>query len=78
MNTATQKPKSASNLTVRRPSANGLEKSLKDLQEDTTRFNLDLAKPLHKRLKKYAVDQDEDMAVLVRKWISEKLDEVGA
>ena len=62
-------------LTARRPSANGIERSLKDLQEATVRFNLDLSKSIHKRLKLYSVQTDEDMSVIVRKWIEEKLDE---
>lgn len=62
-------------MTAKRPTANGLEKSLKDLQEDTIRFNVDIAKSVHKRLKLLSVDREEDMTVIVRRWISEKLDE---
>lgn len=62
-------------LSTKRPSANGIEKSLKDLQEPTVRFNLDLSKSVHKRLKLHSVQTDEDMSVIVRKWIEEKLDE---
>lgn len=65
-------------LSAKRPSASGIEKSLKDLQEPTTRFNLDLAKGLHKRLKLYSVKAEEDMSVIVRNWITEKLDEADA
>lgn len=66
-------------LSARRPSqANGFDKSLKDLQEDTIRFNMDIGKTLHKRLKLHSVTKDKDMTVLVREWIEAKLDEEGA
>lgn len=66
-------------LSARRPSqSNGLDKSLKDMQEDTVRFNMDIGKSLHKRLKLHSVTEDKDMTVIVREWIEEKLDEAGA
>lgn len=65
-------------LTAKRPSANGKEKSLKDLQGGNVRFNFDLDKDLHKRLKRHSVEIEEDMSVIVRRWISEKLDEAEA
>lgn len=64
-------------LTVHRPS-NGLAKSLRDMKEESVRFNVDLEKPQHKRLKLYAVTQGADMTELVRQWIKEGLDKAGA
>lgn len=79
MNTPAKPGGSGSKLTARRPSqANGLEKSLRDLQdnEGSVRFNVDLKKDLHKRLKLYSVQADIDMTEIVRGWIEEKLDQV--
>ena len=60
---------------AKRPSANGVEKSIRDLQEGTKRFNVDISDSLHKRLRLLSVETGDDMTVLVRKWIEEKLDE---
>lgn len=78
--TGTTKPTGKGILSARRPSqqSNGFDKSLRDLQEDTVRFNMDLGKTLHKRLKLHSVAQDKDMTAIVREWIEEKLDEEGA
>lgn len=62
-------------LTAKRPSANGIEKSLKDMQEETTRFNVDLPKSMHKKLKLLSVETGDDMTVIVRRWIAKELGE---
>lgn len=62
-------------LTAKRPSANGIEKSLKDMQEETIRFNVDLPKSMHKKLKLLSVETGDDMTVIVRRWIAKELDE---
>lgn len=79
MNTKATTPPKSAGLTVQRPSAsNGLAKSLREMKEESVRFNVDLDKSQHKRLKLFAVTKDVDMTELVRKWIKEGLDNEGA